>query len=90
MSNPTSRNEAYLLNALGESHDLGNPRSRIEVLLDQLVTAIQQGGGSADGVKYVTEAPTRANTDGDLKFVVLETDPVTKYAGYIYIITGGL
>ena len=44
--------------------------------------------GVADTVVYLTEAPTSANTDG-LKFVVLSSDPATKYDGYIYIITGG-
>ena len=44
--------------------------------------------GVADTVVYLTEAPTAANTDG-LKFVVLSSDPATKYDGYIYIITGG-
>ena len=43
---------------------------------------------SVSGVSYITTAPTAANTDGDLKFVVLSSDPSTKYAGYIYIITG--
>ena len=83
---PQSRNEALLQNALGESNPVGEPQSRIEALLQELVaelTAVQ-----ADSVAYLTEAPTSANTDG-LKFVVLSSDPATKYDGYIYIITGG-
>ena len=43
---------------------------------------------TASGVSYLTTAPSAANTDGDLKFVVLSSDPATKYSGYIYIITG--
>lgn len=86
---PRSTNEAYLMNALGGSFETGTPKSRIEALLSQLVAAIHDGG-SAKGVKYQTTAPTSANTDGDLKFVVLDSDPATKYAGYIYIITGGI
>ena len=35
----------------------------------------------------LTTAPTAANTDG-LKIVVLSSEPVTKYAGYLYIVTG--
>lgn len=84
---PLSRNEALLQNALGEHNEVGDPQSRIEALLAELVDAIQAGGGTADGVAYLTEAPTSANTDG-LKFVVLSSDPATKYDGYIYFITG--
>lgn len=84
---PLSRNEAYLQNALGESHELGDPQSRIEALLQELVEAIQAGGGQADSIAYVTEAPTSPNTEG-LKFVVLSSVPATRYAGYVYIILG--
>lgn len=84
-NNPKSRNEALLQNAMGESYDTGKPKSRVEALLKTLSDAIS--GGSANGVKYVTTAPTSANTEGDLKFVVLASDPATKYSGYIYIIT---
>lgn len=42
---PISRNEAYLQNALGKAHELGEPQSRLEELLAELVEAIQQGGG---------------------------------------------
>ena len=35
---------------------------------------------------YLTTAPTATNTDG-LKVVVLTSDPVTFYNGYIYYIT---
>ena len=40
----------------------------------------------AAGVQYTATAPTVANTDGNLKFVVLEQEPATKYDGYIYLI----
>ena len=40
------------------------------------------------GVTYLTTAPSSANTDGFLKFVVLSSEPATKYRGYVYIITG--
>ena len=43
-------------------------------------------GGSASGVTYLTEAPTEDNPDDDLKFVVLDQEPATKYEGYFYII----
>lgn len=88
INNPKSANEAHLMNALGGNFETGTPKSRIEALLAQLVAAIKDGG-SAKGVKYQTTAPTSANTEGDLKFVVLNDDPITKYSGYIYIITGG-
>lgn len=87
-STPQSRIEAYLQNALGESYELGDPQSRNEALLQELVDAINAGGGKADSISYLTEAPTAPNTDG-LKFVVLSSNPATKYDGYIYIITSG-
>ena len=86
-NNPLSRNEAYLQNALGEQHELGEPRTRNEELLQELVDAIQNGGGIVSAVSYLTEAPTAANENG-LKFVVLSSEPATKYAGYIYFILG--
>jgi len=82
---PLSRNEAYLQNALGESHEMGEPQSRIEELLAELVESLQSV--TASGVAYQTTAPTSDNTDG-LKFVVLSEEPATKYSGYLYIITG--
>lgn len=44
------------------------------------------GENIADGISYTTVAPTKANTDG-LKFVVLSSEPDTKYDGWVYIIT---
>lgn len=37
--------------------------------------------------KYLTTAPTAANTSGNLIFVVLSSEPGTYYNGYYYIIT---
>lgn len=45
---PQSRNEAILQNALGANNDIGDPQSRIEELLIELVEAIQQGGSGSD------------------------------------------
>lgn len=84
---PLSRNEAYLQNALGEQHEMGDPQSRNEELLQELVDAIQNGGGIVSAIAFQTKAPTSDNTEG-LKFVVLSSNPATKYDGYIYIITG--
>ena len=39
------------------------------------------------GVPYLTTAPTSANTNGKLIFVVLNSEPATYYNGYYYIIT---
>lgn len=39
-------------------------------------------------VSYLTTAPSSANTSGRLQFVVLSSEPATKYDGYLYIITG--
>lgn len=38
-------------------------------------------------VQVLTTAPSSANTDGGIKFVVLTSEPATKYAGYFYYIT---
>lgn len=46
------------------------------------------GGGTATGIAYSTTAPSSDNLDGDLKVVVLTSNPATKYNGYWYIITG--
>lgn len=39
-----------------------------------------------NSIAYITTAPVAENTDG-LKIVVLSEEPVTKYSGYLYIIT---
>lgn len=39
-----------------------------------------------EGVPYLTTAPTEDNTSGKLKVVVLDSEPVTKYDGYLYLI----
>lgn len=39
-------------------------------------------------ISFLTTAPSAANTDGYLKIVVLDSEPATKYNGYLYIITG--
>lgn len=39
------------------------------------------------GMPYLTTAPTSDNLSGGLKFVVLSSEPQTKYNGYIYFIT---
>lgn len=44
--------------------------------------------GVANGLGFLTTAPTEANTDG-IKIVVLSAEPATKYEGYLYLITEG-
>lgn len=43
---------------------------------------------SAPALDIRTTAPTSANTSGTLKVVVLSSEPSTKYANWLYIITG--
>ena len=38
-------------------------------------------------ISYLTTAPTADDTSGNLKIVVLSSEPATKYNGYIYFIT---
>lgn len=40
----------------------------------------------SDNVTYLTSAPTSDNTSGYLKFVVLSSEPSTRYSGYVYFI----
>ena len=54
------------------------------------ITGIQIGSTKykvAESVGYLTTAPSAANTSGRLIFVVLTSEPATKYDGYFYIIT---
>ena len=44
-----------------------------------------EGGGDANGIIPITEAPTTDNPDDDLKIVILEDEPIDKYNGYLYI-----
>lgn len=80
---PISRSEAILTSIINGTDYNEIPLSRLEALLLELKTGV----GKAESISYLTEAPTSANTDG-LKFVVLSSNPATKYDGYIYIITG--
>lgn len=54
----------------------------------QLLKSTSTSGTFALGnsLPYLTVAPSAANDDG-LIFVVLSSEPATKYSGYIYIIT---
>ena len=38
-------------------------------------------------ITYVTSAPTSDNVDGTLRIAVLSSEPATKYANWLYIIT---
>ena len=40
-----------------------------------------------NGLNYLPTAPTEANTSGQLKVVILSSEPANKYDGYLYIIT---
>lgn len=40
-----------------------------------------------DGMTYTTTEPSAANQNGLMKLVVLDHDPATKYAGWLYYIT---
>ena len=53
---PQIRNERYLMNMLGATYETGEPQSRIEYLLQELIDA-GGGGGSGDvsGVKGALE-----------------------------------
>lgn len=57
---PQSRNERYLMNMLGATYETGEPQSRIEYLLQELIDA-GGGGGSGDvsGVKGALESSYR-------------------------------
>lgn len=68
-----------------------NPTIPAGATLSQLNTLKIKGlyyDAIPEKIKYETTAPSSANTSGVLKFVVLSSEPATKYAGYLYIITG--
>ena len=58
----------------------------------KVLTADGEGGASWGNVSklgYLTTAPTQDNTSGVLQIVVLSSDSgITKYNGYLYLITG--
>lgn len=69
---------------LTSSADAGKP-----MVVGSVDNQIVVGSGvTATGVSYLSSAPASANTDGDLKFVVLSSEPATYYNGYYYIILG--
>ena len=42
----------------------------------------------ANGIPFLTTAPTSANTNGKLIVVLLNAEPQTRYDGYLYLIVG--
>lgn len=58
MNKPLSRNEAILQNMLGADNELLPPESRIEALLQQLLEALQAGGGSITVDTELSETST--------------------------------
>lgn len=44
--------------------------------------------GDKGGIEVVTEVPTSDNTD-NLKIALLDSDPATKYSGWLYMIKAG-
>lgn len=71
---PQSRNEMYLMNMLGASYEPGEPQSRIEYLLKEI---LENGGGSGDvsGVKGDVETEFRKGN------VNLTIEEITNLAG---------
>ena len=69
----------------------GTPTEEQSESFDALLAQLQQAYEVIEtfegGVPYTTVAPTEANTSGTLKFVVLSSEPATRYNGYFYIIT---
>lgn len=58
------------------------PRRSGEIALTSDIQALR-----AEVSNILTSAPTAPNTSGILKFVVLSSEPSTKYDGYLYLIT---
>lgn len=67
------------------SVDLNNSQEMLNLGL-----GLNKLGGALNvyGTGYITTAPTENNIDGDMKFVVLSSEPATYYDGFYYIITG--
>lgn len=56
---PQSRNERYLMNMLGATYETGEPQSRIEYLLKEILENGGGGSGEVTGVKGAVEAAYR-------------------------------
>ena len=56
-------------------------------LLTKLIIGGQDRVFGAMSTYALTTAPTSANNDGGIRFVVLTAEPSTRYNGYLYIIT---
>ena len=63
----------------GVADDLATEKGKISTL-EGKVTDLEKG------VSYLTTAPTAANTNGHLIFVVLDDEPDNYYDGYLYFV----
>ena len=52
------------------------------------MTETQVNNLIANGIPFLTTAPTSANTNGKLIVVLLNAEPQTRYDGYLYLIVG--
>lgn len=84
---PQSRNEAILMNMLGATYEIGEPQSRIEYLLKEILEHGGGGGGAVSGVKGAVETTYRTgNVNLNIENIAelvngLVYDPVTKKLG---------
>ncbi len=72
---------------------IANPALEAGEEYDDALFGLQVGDDKlgVNGVNVLTTAPTEDNedfVDGYLRIVVLDSEPETKYDGYLYIITG--
>lgn len=81
--------DAFNKYQLGISTPLGSQNYPMYVGLDASGSVRIWNPAEVDmGIPYITTAPTSDNTSGKLIFVVLASEPQTRYAGYYYIILG--
>lgn len=76
---PSAAVEALQAEINGVADDLATEKGKITTLQGK-VTDLEKG------VSYLTTAPTAANTNGHLIFVVLEDEPDDYFDGYLYFV----
>ena len=72
--------------SVNDEYNAVAPDSQVTNSSDNVVTSSAVYDYIANGIPYLTTAPINDNTSGRLIVVVLSSEPVTKYNGYLYLI----
>ena len=72
--------------SVNDEYNAVAPDNQVTNSSDNVVTSSAVYDYIANGIPYLTTAPISDNTSGRLIVVVLSSEPVTKYNGYLYLI----